>query len=158
MGRYSYKSALDILWNWSLKEGFIDIDLAYSGTSQIDWIKNTLNKPKDIKIEPCKSYEEQVYVWLHELGHHQLRKNWAKFHRELPSMAIAEEEHLYAKDTKYLRRQDYIVSHLEEEYKAWEEGFKLGERLGIKINMAKWAPLKSKCLMSYIRYFASLKK
>lgn len=157
MGRYSYKNALDILWDWSLKEGFNDIDLTYTGTSQIDWVKDTLNTPKDIKIEKA-SYEEQTYVFLHELGHHQLRKNWTKFHKELPTMAMAEEHLHYTSDRKLVRRQNYIVSHLEEEYKAWEEGFILGEKLVIKINMTKWTALKSKCLMTYIRYFASLKK
>jgi hypothetical protein len=157
MGRYSYKTALDILWDWSVKEGFTDIDLSYSGTSQIDWQKNTLNTPKDIKIEKA-SYEEQTYIFLHELGHHQLRKNWLRFHRELPTMAIAEEHLYYTKDRRLVRRMDYMVSHLEEEYKAWEEGFKLGERLGIRINEKKWTALKCKCLMSYIRYFASINK
>jgi hypothetical protein len=157
MGRYSYKTALDILWDWSVKEGFTDIDLSYSGTSQIDWQKNTLNTPKDIKIEKA-SYEEQTYIFLHELGHHQLRKNWLRFHRELPTMAIAEEHLYYTKDRRLVRRMDYMVSHLEEEYKAWEEGFKLGERLGIRINEKKWTALKSKCLMSYIRYFAGINK
>lgn len=157
MGRYSYKNALDILWDWSLKEGFNDIDLTYTGTSQIDWVKDTLNTPKNIKIEKA-SYEEQTYVFLHELGHHQLRKNWTKFQRELPTMALAEERLHYTSDRKLVRRQNYMVSHLEEEYKAWEEGFILGERLGIKINMTKWTALKSKCLMTYIRYFASHKK
>jgi hypothetical protein len=157
MGRYSYKNAIDILWDWAVKEGFTAIDLTYTGTSQIDWVKDTLNTPKDIKIEKA-SYEEQTYIFLHELGHHQLRKNWTKFHRELPTMAIAEEYLYYTSDRKLVRRQNYIVSHLEEEYKAWEEGFILAERLGIKINMDKWTALKSKCLMSYIRYFANLKK
>lgn len=157
MGRYSYKNALNILWDWSLKEGFKDVDLSYSGTSQIDWVKSTLNTPKNIKIQKA-TYEEQTYIFLHELGHHQLRKNWTKFQRELPTMAEAEEYLYYTSDRKLVRRRDYIVSHLEEEYKAWEEGFILGERLGIKINMSKWAALKSKCLISYIRYFAGVKK
>ena len=156
MGRYSYKNALDILWDWSVNEGFTHIDLSYSGTSQIDCVKNTLNKPKDIKIEKA-GYEEQTYVFLHELGHHQLRKNWTKFQKELPIMAIAE-EHLYAtRERKLLRRKDYNVSHLEEEYKAWEEGYKLGVKLGIKINHKKWTALKGKCLMTYIKFFAGVK-
>ena len=156
MGRYSYKHALDVLWDWSIDEGFNNIDLSYSGTSHIDWERHTLNKPKTIKIEKA-GYEEQTYIFLHELGHHQLRKNWAKFQKELPIMAIAE-EHLYmTRERKLLRRKDYSVSHLEEEYKAWEEGYNLGIKLGIKINPKKWAALKSKCLMSYIKFFAGVK-
>ncbi len=157
MGRYSYKSALGILKEWSEKEGFTDVDLTYSGVSQIDWMKDTLNTPKDIKIEVA-SYEDQTYIFLHELGHHQLRKNWERFHRVLPTSAMAEEHLYWTKDRKFIRRRDYMVSHLEEEYKAWEEGLKLAQKLDIRVNDNKWRALKSKCLMSYIRYFASLKK
>lgn len=157
MGRFSYKNALDVLLDWSESEGFTDVSLEYSGISQIDWVKSTLNTPKDIKIQVA-SYEEQTYYFLHELGHHQLRKNWTKFHRELPTMAMAEEHKHNTSDRKLVRRQSYMVSHLEEEYKAWEEGAKLAEKLDIKINPAKWSALKTKCLMSYIRYFAIAKK
>jgi hypothetical protein len=44
---------------------------------------------------------------------------------------------------------------MEEEYKAWEEGLKLADNLGIKINPEKWLDIKTKCLIQYIRYFAN---
>lgn len=155
MGKYSYKNALIILKEWALNEGFINISFDYDDISQIDWIKSTLNTPNSIKIEANLSYELQTYIFLHELGHHELRKDWDKFHKILPTSAKAE-EHLHStKDRKLIRRISYIVSHMEEEYKAWEEGLKLGENLGIKINPEKWLEIKTKCLIQYIRYFAN---
>jgi Zn-dependent peptidase ImmA (M78 family) len=86
MGKYSYKNALIILKEWALKEGFINISFDYNEISQIDWIKSTLNTPNSIKIEGNLSYELQTYIFLHELGHHQLRKDWNEFHKILPTL------------------------------------------------------------------------
>jgi hypothetical protein len=61
-------------------------------------------------------------------------------------------------EKKYIRRDSYVVASLEEEFAAWDEGLKLGKRLSIKINMEEWIDFKSKCLKSYIIYFANLKK
>ena len=77
MGRYSYKGALLVLEEFSLSEGY-SVDLSYSGISHIHWLNNTLNSPNGIKIS-MGNYEEQTYIFLHELGHHQLRKDWIKF-------------------------------------------------------------------------------
>lgn len=157
MGRYSYTRALATLTEWAIKEGYKDITLDYHDVSQIDWQKNTLNIPKDIKIEGKYPIEMKVYFFLHELGHHQLRKDWTKFKKTLPASAHAEHFHFYRKVGKYKRRVTYTVSCMEEEFKAWEEGFKLAEKLGIRINMEKWTTLKAKCLISYMRYYGSKK-
>lgn len=157
MGRYSYTKALAILTEWAIKQGYTDITLDHDDTSQIDWERDTLNIPKDIKIEGKQSIEHKVYLFLHELGHHQLRKDWNKFKKTLPTLAHAEHLHFYRKVGKYKRRVTYTVSCMEEEFKAWDEGQKLAEKLGIRINMAKWSPLKAKCLISYMRYYGAKK-
>ena len=72
-------------------------------------------------------------------------------------MAYAEHIHLLKKNGKYKRRVTYNVSCMEEEFKAWDEGLKLAEKLGIKVNVVKWNELRSKCLISYMRYY-SVKK
>jgi len=95
---------------------------------------------------------------LHELGHHELRKDWKKFTNKFPASAYAEEVHLTTRDKKYKRRDSYVVASLEEEFCAWDEGLRLGKKLGIRINIEKWIDFKSKCLKSYIIYFANLKK
>jgi hypothetical protein len=46
---------------------------------------------------------------------------------------------------------------IEEEYKAWDEGYKLGLSLEIRINKDNWNWIKTKCLMSYIRYYGKKK-
>ena len=58
---------------------------------------------------------------------------------------------------KYKRRVTYSVSCMEEEFKAWDEGLKLAEKLDIKINIKKWNEFKSKCLIGYIRYYGTKK-
>lgn len=157
MGRYSYTQALAILIDWAKKQGYTDISLDHHASSQIDWQKDTLNIPKDIKIEGKYPIELKVYFLLHELGHHQLRKDWNKFKKTLPSSAHAEHLDFYRNVGKYKRRVTYTVSCMEEEFKAWDEGLKLAEKLGIRINMEKWLPLKAKCLIGYMRYYSAKK-
>jgi len=156
MGRYSYTKALETLTEWAKRQGYTDISVDYHDISQIDWV-NTMNTPKSIKIEGKYPIEIKVYLFLHELGHHQLRKNWAKFKKTLPVAAHAEHLHFYRNVGKYKRRVTYSVSCMEEEFKAWDEGQKLAAKLGIKIYMPKWSALKAKCLISYMRYYGSKK-
>lgn len=155
MGRYSYTKALELLTEWANNEGYDDITFDHNDISYIDWVKKSLNIPKKIRIEGKYPVEIKVYILLHELGHHQLRKNWDSFTKKLPITAHAEHVHFFKNDTKYKRRVMYTVSCMEEEFKAWEEGYKLGEELGIRINLDKWNTFKSKCLISYMRYYGS---
>jgi hypothetical protein len=157
MGRYNYTNALTRLSQWAYKEGYHDISFDHYDVSLIDWKKGTLNEPNLIKIEGRYTKELQVYLFLHELGHHQLRKDWDKFERVLPISAEAEYKHIYLNLKKYKRRVTYLVSCMDEEFKAWDEGYKLGIRLGIRINEVKWLDLKSWCLMQYMRYYSSKK-
>lgn len=152
--RYSYKKALDILTDWAIKEGYEDITLDHDGISFIDWKRDTLNSPKNIKIEGKYNSEIKSYILLHELGHHQLRKDWSIFKKKLPVASHAEQLNHFTLDGRYKRRLAYTVSCMEEEFKAWEEGFKLAGRLGIKINTDRWNDLKAKCLISYMRYYS----
>ena len=161
--RYSYKKAIQQLTEYAIREGYNDIELDYNDVSMIKWDKKSLSgiiiyEPKSIYIQGKYTLELKTYLMLHELGHHELRKDWDKFKKKFPAMAHAEHIHLKTKATKYKRRDTYVVSSLEEEFKAWDEGKKLGDKFGIKINMQKWIAFKSKCLKNYINYFANLKK
>lgn len=155
--RYSYTKALETITDWAVRQGCTDISFDHHDVSYIDWQINTINKPDKIKIQGKYPKEIQVYLLLHELGHHQLRKNWEKFKKMLPVMAHADHIHFMRNVGKYKRRVTYTVECMEEEFKAWEEGYKLGLKLGIKINLNKWNSFKSKCLISYIRYYATKK-
>lgn len=150
--RYSYIHALEILTKFAIKEGYKDISLD-GDVSFIDWEPKSLNEPKKIKIEGNIDYEHQAYYFLHELGHHEIRKNWDKFKKKMPAAAIAEEKDNKIKKSMHTRRTSYIVSTIEEEIKAWDEALKLAKKLDIKINSKKWNALRTKCVMTYIRYY-----
>jgi hypothetical protein len=158
LARYSYKKALGQLNDYAVSEGYANINLNHKGISQISWVNRTLNEPKSIYIEGKYGLEIKTYLMLHELGHHEIRKDWKKFEKKFPAAAHAEQIYLEMNDKKYKRRDTYIVASLEEEFMAWDEGFNLGQRLGININIEKWVDFKSKCLKKYINYFANLKK
>ena len=154
--RYSYRKALVCLKDYA-ENGGLEVIFAYSGTSHINWTPATLNDLKKVYIEK-HTPESQTYLFLHELGHYELRKNWKKFKKRLPVIAYAEEMNVTQKVTKFMRRKDYIVSSLEEEFMAWEEGLKLAGKLGIIVNPKRWISIKSDCLKGYISYYATLKK
>lgn len=157
MGRYNYTRALDKLTHWGHNEGYEKIIFDHNDVSYIDWKTKTLNTPLEIKIQGKYPIEIKVYILLHELGHHILRKDWDEFKRVLPISAHAEHVHFFKKDLKYKRRLKYNVSCMEEEFKAWDEGYKLASILDIRIDDKKWQDFKSKCLMSYMRYYSKKK-
>lgn len=154
--RYSYKRALNDLTEYAYGEGYKRVILNHKGVSFMNTVPKTLNEPTSIYIEGSQPLEMKAYLFLHELGHHELRKDWKKFKKKLPVTAYAEMRNLKMGEGKYKRRNSYKVASLEEEFMAWEEGFKLGGKLGIKINMEHWIELKSKCLKSYINYYGTL--
>jgi hypothetical protein len=158
MPRYSYKKALDKLKEYAYGEGYMLVTYTHEGISKIRWSRGTLNEPNSIYIEGRHDFEIKTYLMLHELGHHEIRKDWEKFKQRFPASAKAERVHLRTRDRKYMRRDSYVVASVEEEFMAWEEGLKLGLRLGIVINMDKFINFKSRCLKSYINYFANLRK
>jgi len=140
-----FQKSIKVLIQYAEEQGF-KVIMNYDNTSQVDWIE--LNKPNTIKIED-KAFDFQVYEFLRELGHHELRKDWSEYKKVLPTVAYAES----VKPNKYRRRIGYYVSSIEEEYKAWERGLELAKLLGIKINKKRWNVLKNRCLMTYIRHF-----
>ena len=154
--RYSYTKALKMLTEWAIKQGYTDISFDYHDISYIAWESDSYNIPMEIKIEAKHPIELKVYVLLHELGHHQLRKDWGKFKKTLPVTEHAERNNIKKNIKKFERRLVYKVSCMEEEFKAWEEGYKLGVKLGVRVNLKKWNAFKAKCLMSYMRNYSSL--
>jgi hypothetical protein len=144
---YSYENAMSVLIEYAKNQGFKDVELNFDDISMVTW--GDLNTPDTIKIEEKHPIEIKVYILLHELGHHELRKDWGKFEQEMPIIAKAE----MLKEYKLKRRIGYYVSCLEEEYMSWDSGYVLGKFLGIEIDDKKWMELKNKCLMGYIRFF-----
>lgn len=147
--KHSYKSSLKILTDFATAEGY-SVSLDFKGISDISWNSRTVNTPKNIRIEGRYTLELKTYLMLHELGHHMLRRDWNKFGKTIPIVQQAESK-AYDKDRRTLA---YKVGCLEEEFKAWEAGLKLGIQLGIPIDLIVWNRFKTKCLMLYIKYFA----
>lgn len=158
MGRYNYTTALEKLTKWANKEGYAKVDLNHAGISYISWAHESLNTPKAIYIEGKHTKEIKTYLLLHELGHHQLRKDWDRMYRMLPITAHAEQVHWIEKEGKYKRRVAFKVSCMEEEFKAWDEGYKLAMTMGIRVNLEKWSDLKYSCLLTYMRYYGDKNK
>lgn len=154
--RFSYKQGLETLKNYALKQGF-EVILEYSG-GFMEWEDKNLYEPLKLYVPSGITYELRVYTTLHELGHHELRKNWVKFEQRLPAVAKAEKAVVkkYKNGKKYKRRDTFHVSSLEEEFLAWEEGLKLGLKLGIKISIEKWLKYKASSLKTYIKYYGNL--
>lgn len=147
----NYKKSLEIVKDWCLKEGYEDISFNHNDVSYIEWDGINYNNPKTIKIQGKYNTEIQLYILLHELGHHLLRKNKKTYYKKFPIVAYAES------DKKYTRRVSYRVASLEEEFKAWDAGLRLGKKLGVGIRLDRWDWIKTKCLMAYIRYYGSKK-
>lgn len=157
--RFSYKRALGQLTEYAMGEGYAKVTTTHEGgETYIEWEDNTLNEPKSIYIEGKYTLEIKTYLMLHELGHHELRKDWDKFKVKMPTIAYAQHMDLKKNERKYKRRNSYMVACLEEEFLAWDEGLRLGLRLGIKVNMVRWIEFKSGCLKRYIDYYGNLKK
>ena len=87
--RYSYKRALDILVEYGYDEGYEKIILNHNGISFMNKKEKSLNTPYSIYIERGYTLELKTYLFLHELGHHELRKDWVKFKKKFPVTAHA---------------------------------------------------------------------
>jgi hypothetical protein len=156
--RYSYKKAREILAEYAYSEGFLEVtfdhnDVSTLATSHLD----PIYAPRRIKIEGGYSYEFQTYLMLHELGHHELRKDWDMFKEDFPIIARAEAFRSKGYSRNFRRRKEYFVACFEEEYKAWEMGMVLAAQHGIPINFHRWNELKTQCLFAYMQYYSHLR-
>jgi len=155
MRPYNYSKALEKLAQYAKDEGFKTIKFNHDKTSYINWKKDSLNVPSVIKIEGKYSDEMKLYLMLHELGHHELRKDWDVFKVEFPVLALADEELFYNRNKKLRKGLVYDVCCMEEEFRAWEEGYKLAGRLKLRLNEEEWFKLRSSCLMSYMKHYSN---
>jgi len=153
----SYDKYLGLVVGYAESLGFA-VYFDYKGISHINWHRGELNKPNDIYIEGGYDEEEIIYLLLHELGHHELRKDWGEYERILPISANGEKKHMHEGEIKYKRRRDYKVSSMEEEFMAWDAGYRLGLELGVEINRERWDKLRVGFLWAYMCHFVGKKK
>lgn len=104
------------------------------------------SEEKTIFINSAQTYENQLFILLHESGHLLVgsEKPGAQIRFKLGYPST----HDPALRGKFLHR----CAILEEEFEAWHRGHKLAKKLEIEIDEERWSLLKAKFLKSYIRW------
>lgn len=95
---------------------------------------------KHITIHSGHTKERQFYLLLHELGHMSLRKK-----RKGYSQTI---EYAYKHTSE--RSKAFNVALIEEEYKAWEEGYRLARQKRLFIDRTNFQKIKTECIRTYL--------
>ena len=147
--KVSYKKALEMLTEYAYSEGYDLVDLEHVGVSKLHF-------EQSIHIQGDCSDEYKVYYFLHELGHHILRKDKEAFKKAFPLVYRVELLRSKPYKRKLKRRREYFVDALNEEYMAWEEGLKLAVEMGLHLHKRNWKNVRTGCLMAYIRYYSSI--
>lgn len=136
-----FQNSIDNLVWWANKNGY---EVTFS--RNITPFTNIDNKI--IAINKSLTLENQLYVFLHELGHIKLANQEGyeqKFSHGYP---------IFDGDRKKIRRKNtdmHTVHIIHEEYAAWEEGLKIAKDFNIKIDQYKWDKYRCKNIISYIR-------
>lgn len=122
--------------------------------SMVDWKPGyPANKPAKIIIQEGLSDLHRLYDLLHELGHHELRKDWDTYELEYPATAKAEFEWILNGCNKYKRRVAYLVERIREESDAWNLGLAVARRKGVKVNVSDYRIYSAKWLAQYTRLY-----
>ena len=134
--------------------GISNINLNFDGISEFEWeLTQDGYVAKSISIQGNLDDEIRTYFFLHELGHYIIRNDYASFKLRFPSVHRAE----YGRRMRDMLVDGYRVECLGEEYMAWEEGYLLADRLGIRINMRRWIYHRTVSLKGYIKYYSRKK-
>jgi hypothetical protein len=101
---------------------------------------------KQIQINGRLLPERQVFFLLHECGHHLIGD---KEKHERFGMGHSQE------DPDLRRTFQHRCDILDEEFEAWHRGFKLAQRLKLKINKERFDCVKVEMLKTYIKWVAA---
>jgi predicted Zn-ribbon and HTH transcriptional regulator len=116
------------------------INLQFSGKAcAFEFDDNTINV--NVRCTP----ETQVYSLLHECGHALIGETNKKF-----------DNGYNTKDPNMLKSLVHRTDVLYEECEAWHRGYKLSQRLGIKLNKKAFDVYKTQCLKTYVKWFVKL--
>lgn len=85
------------------------------------------------------SVENQLYVLLHECGHH----------------VLCQHVDVHKRFGKVLKTNAYKVDLLQEELDAWKEGLLLAGRLGVCVDENKFNKIKTDCVVRYMKWALS---
>ena len=99
---------------------------------------------REITLHHSQNKDKMIYSFLHECGHIIVsnKKSYKK------NFKIIHKAHI---DGRHAKSNLFKYKQLREEIQAWESGFKLSEKLGIKINKEDYDKYASKCFNTYIK-------
>lgn len=117
----------------------------------LKWGKNDFvdYQTKELTLYGGKNRSDihQIYTALHECGHIVIA-NKKTYERDYKSLVIADDI-----DSRHMRSNVYKYKKLREEMMAWEEGYKLATKLGIKLDRHEFDVYSSKYFMTYVKEF-----
>lgn len=99
-----------------------------------------------IEINNRRTAKNQVYILLHEIGHHKILKD-NELHKKFASLT----------QPNISRTLSKRILSLEEEVIAWHIGEQFAQEHGIELD-STYQVLKSKCLQTYVESIASKKR
>jgi len=99
---------------------------------------------KVIKLAGRASPEKQLYMLLHECGHHLIG-----FDGEDERFGMG---YPYAEDPNVNATFHHRIACLEEEIEAWHRGWKLAKRLHLQLERQTFDKVRLECLRSYIKW------
>lgn len=104
------------------------------------------SEEKTIYVNSAQTYENALFVLLHESGHLLIgSEKLVAHHRFKLGYPSSNDPELRG---KFIHR----CAILEEEFEAWHRGRKLAKKLELDINEERWSILKARFLKSYIKW------
>jgi hypothetical protein len=99
---------------------------------------------KTVSMAGRMSPEKQLYMLLHECGHHLIGfdEGDERFGKGYP----------FVEDPKYNTTFQHRFACFEEEIEAWNRGWRLGKRLGLELPREDFDKVRLDCLRSYTRW------
>ena len=105
---------------------------------------------QSIQVCTKPKFEIQLFSLLHECGHYLIDESATKN----PKTYFEKYRNGYLSSNKNEESIERRISVLGEEYEAWNRGYSLAQRLGIKLNNTNFEKDKNKALRTYIKWAA----
>lgn len=129
---------LNKIEKWLLEKGY---SLKWSNTDQVDYESQT--------VEICSklSAKNKLYSLLHECGHIIL-SNKRTYNKVFKAVNKANF------DGRVMKSDIYKYQQLREEMEAWENGYKLANKLKIRVDKDDYDIYAAKNFKTYIKFYA----
>jgi len=128
---------------WLIKQGYT---LHFGRTDQVN------RDPNVVTITSTLSRKPKIYSLLHECGH-VILYNSSDYLKKYKSVDIGDNQ-----DQRHAKSLIFRYKKLAEEMEAWNEGYKLAQKLGIKISKVAYDTYAAPWIHSYIRAVADTKE